>query len=157
MKIIENVLDKKDFNELKNIVLCDEFPWFFNDHSTESKVSPPQFTHNFLKNYRISSYFFCLEKILQKIDHSVMFRIKANLNTKTENIIETGLHTDVDRKGFHSAVFFINDCDGYCRINNQKILSEENKIVIFNSSISHTGTSCTNKSRRVVINFVYTT
>ena len=157
MKVIDNFLDNKDFVELKNIILCDEFPWFFQEHSIDPQAvsSPPQFTHNFLKDYRISNYFFCIEKILKKIDHSVMFRIKANLNTKTENIIETGLHTDVDRKGFHSAVFFVNDCDGYCRIGSEKISSEENKLVIFNSSLRHTGTSCTNQSRRVIINFVY--
>jgi len=157
MKIITNLLDKKDFVELKNIILCDEFPWFFNEHSIDSESinSPPQFTHNFLKDYRISNYFFCVEKILKKIDHSVMFRIKANLNTQTEKIIETGLHTDIDKKGFTSAVFFVNNNDGYCRIQNTKINSEENKLVIFDSSITHTGTSCTKNGRRVVINFVY--
>ena len=154
MKIIENVLDKKDFNELKNIVLCDEFPWFFNDHSTESKVSPPQFTHNFLKNYRISSYFFCLEKILQKIDHSVMFRIKANLNTKTSKIIETGKHSDADKR-FTSAIFFLNQCNGYCKIGNKKVKSEDNKLLIFKSSEEHTGSTCTDLDRRMLINIVY--
>ena len=35
-----------------------------------------------------------------------MFRIKANLNTQTEKIIETGLHTDIDKKGFYFSGIF---------------------------------------------------
>ena len=34
-------------------------------------------------------------------------------------------------------------------------MSEENKIVTFDSDIEHTGSSCTNKKRRIVINFNY--
>ena len=64
MKVIDNFLDNKDFVELKNIILCDEFPWFFQEHSIDPQAisSPPQFTHNFLKDYRISNYFFVLKK-----------------------------------------------------------------------------------------------
>ena len=28
MKVIDNFLDNKDFVELKNIILSDQFPWF---------------------------------------------------------------------------------------------------------------------------------
>ena len=37
----------------------------------------------------------------------------------------------------------------------KKIISEENKLIEFNSALEHTGSSCTDKSRRVVINFNY--
>ena len=37
----------------------------------------------------------------------------------------------------------------------EKIKSEENKYVEFNSTIEHTGSSCTNQNRRIVINFNY--
>jgi len=156
MQIIKNFLSEQNFSELKNIILSDEFPWYFNENSLNSSDSSlPQFTHNFLKNYRTSNYFFCIEKILQKIEHSVLFRIKANLTTKTNNIIKKGFHKDIDKKGFKSAIFFINSCDGFCQIEDKKIFSEENKLLVFDSNIEHTGTSCTDKNRRIVINFVY--
>ena len=37
----------------------------------------------------------------------------------------------------------------------KKIKSEENKYVEFDSSLKHTGTTCTDQKRRVVINFNY--
>ena len=37
----------------------------------------------------------------------------------------------------------------------KKITSEENKLIKFNSQLEHTGTSCTDENRRVVINFNY--
>ena len=61
-----------------------------------------------------------------------------------------------DDDGFKSAILFINDCNGYCRIGNEKIYSKENKLVLFDSKTKHTGSTCTDKSRRIVINFIFT-
>ena len=36
-----------------------------------------------------------------------------------------------------------------------KISSEENKLLIFNTGEKHTGTTCTNSFARIVINFNY--
>ena len=82
------------------------------------------------------------------------FTSEANLNTQTSKIIETGEHTDEDKR-FTSAVFFLNSCNGYCKIDNKKIKSEDNKMVIFNSNKKHTGSTCTDVDRRMLINFVY--
>ena len=82
-------------------------------------------------------------------------RIKANLNEQTDEIIETGYHTDYEDSRLKSAVYFLNTCDGYCKVMNKKIYSVENKIVIFNSNVLHTGSTTTNEKRRILINFIY--
>ena len=67
-------------------------------------------------------------------------------------MIETGEHTDIDNKNFLSAVFFLNNCDGYCRIKDKKVYSENNKIVIFNGSNYHSSVTQTDTKQRICIN-----
>ena len=58
--------------------------------------------------------------------------------------------------GQETGVLYMNNCNGYTKFKNgEKVLSEENKYVEFNSNLEHTGSSCTDEKRRVVINFNY--
>ena len=62
---------------------------------------------------------------MEKIPAMIYFRIKANLNPKTKKIEETGEDFDVQDKRLKSAIFFVNDCDGYsANIGDKKIFSE---------------------------------
>ena len=50
----------------------------------------------------------------------------------------------------------MNTNDGFTEFKNGDIIeSIANRMVIFDSSLEHTGTSCTNKKRRIVLNFNY--
>jgi hypothetical protein len=153
--IVENYLTDVDFKLLKEMILSADFPWYFNNESIQEKPSHFQFTHTFYKDDMKNNYYPLVEKIVAKLNPHCLLRIKANLNTQTDQIIETGEHVDTHDKRFTSAVFFINNNDGYCRVGDQKIYSKENTIIIFNSNTIHSGTTCTNNSIRVLINFVY--
>ena len=64
------------------------------------------------------------------------------------------MHTDQE-KGT-TGIFYVNTCNGYTRFKNNKIIkSKENTYIEFDSTLEHTGASCTDKKRRVVINFNY--
>ena len=117
----------------------------------------PQFVHMVFQNSTLYSHvgYPIVKPILEKLNPLVIYKIKLNLNYKTETVIETGEHSDIAKKGFLTAVFFLNNCDGYCRIKDKKIYSEENKILIFNADEKHTGTTTSNSPRRVVINIIY--
>ena len=92
--------------------------------------------------------------VLKQINYNQMRRVKANLVTKTNEIVEHGYHTDYDTGT--TGVLYMNNCNGYTKFKNgEKVLSEENKYVEFNSNLEHTGSSCTDEKRRVVINFNY--
>ena len=156
MKIIENFLEQKDFNQIKNIIFSQDFPWTFNEYC----VDPPapqitQFTHVFFWNNVPRETYPILKPLIDKINPKSIGKIKANLNLKTEKILETGIHTDTIDERFTSAIFFLNNNNGYCKINDKKILSKENTLVVFKSNESHTGSTCTDNSRRVLINLVY--
>tara|TARA_R100000664_G_C2742867_1_gene131081 strand:+ start:550 stop:1026 length:477 start_codon:yes stop_codon:yes gene_type:complete len=157
MNIYKNFLDKKDFKNLKDKIMGDYMPWFFNEGVNQFNDKHFQFTFTFLKENKkncLDEHFKMLEPFLKKIKFNKLNRIKANLLTKTNRIIEHGMHTDQD-KGT-TGIFYINNCNGYTKFETgEKIKSEENKYIEFNSVLKHTGSSCTDKNRRVVINFNY--
>ena len=85
-------------------------------------------------------------------------RIKANLNLQTPEIITHGFHVDDPtlKNPAHNAIYYVNSNDGYTLFEDgTKIESVENRLVIFNSLLKHTGTSCTDEKLRCVVNFLY--
>ena len=56
-----------------------------------------------------------------------------------------------------SAIFFINTNNGKTLFKNidKEIISKENRIVIFDGRLEHTGTTCTDQRNRILINFNY--
>ena len=162
MKIYKNCLKQEDFLNIKNNLFSINFPWYFCP-----QITPPddnkyfQFIHYFYKNYSISSSFFNLiTPILEIIKPISILRIKANLLIKTKKIEEHDFHTDyeINKKTLNikTAIYYCNNNDGYTKFKNGTIVqSEENKLIEFNLNKEHTGTSCTNEQRRIVINFNY--
>lgn len=156
MKIINDFLDQKNYNHLKNVIFSQDFPWTYNEYC----IDPPapqvsQFTHVFFWNNMARETYPLILPLVNKLNPKSVGKIKANLNLKTKEVIETGEHTDTRDERFTSAVYFLNENNGYCRIGDKKIYSKANSIVIFKSNILHTGSTCTDENRRVLVNFVY--
>ena len=162
MKIIDNFLPKQEFVNIKDFLLSAYIPWFFNDYViTEGKDVKEdcfQFIHNFYINGHPTQYFKIVSPLVNKINPLALIRIKANLTTHDKKIIEHGFHIDENdpKNIISSAVFYINNNDGYTKFEDgTKVNSVENRLVIFKSSIKHTGTNCTDAQRRVILNINY--
>jgi len=132
-------------------------PWYFNDGVVDNTDKHFQFTFIFLKNGKKNCeeyYFNLMQPLLNKIKFNNFNKIKANLLTKDIKNREHGMH--VDQPKGTTGIFYINTCNGYTKFKNNKIIkSKENTYVEFDSSLQHTGSSCTDKKTRVVINFNY--
>ena len=153
----KNFLKKEVFSFLVEQMTSYNFPWYFNKKNNQDlSIYNRQFCHIFFDDYKINSnYFHLLEPILDILKPKSLIRIKANMNLPTESIYEN-LPPHVDFNfDCKTAIFYLNSNDGYTNIENTKIFSEENKIIIFNSQKKHYGTNCTNKPYRMVINFNY--
>ena len=169
IKIIENFLEKKDFQFIKDKILDNYFPWFFqenkeryfNEDSYErgkKDLTQYQYTHNFYEDYEPrSNYFNILYPLFKKLNVKSLIRVKANLNPYSKELVEGYFHKDYVDYNSYTAVFYVNTNNGYTlfKDKNKKILSEENKIVIFNSNVWHKGTNTNNNKRRVVLNINY--
>ena len=157
MKIINNFLDKKDFSIIESKMMGDTFPWYYNDDIVGGEDNFFQFTYTFIRYGKQNCDAEAMEimrPLLNKIKFTRMERIKVNLLTKTEKIIEHGFHSDFPN--VKTGIYYLNDCNGYTKFKDgKKIKSEKNKYIEFDSNLEHTGTTCTDKKRRVVINLNY--
>ena len=165
MKIEDNFLDQVIFNEIQDLMLGENFAWYYSDTIDYiGQKDKFQFGHIFYgENVPKSSFCEKLNPILEIINPISLWRIKANLLTKTTTIIENAFHIDMpDRipeeklKQWTTAIFYVNTNNGYTKFEDgTKVESVANRMVSFPTNIKHTGTSCTDEKRRVVINFNY--
>jgi len=95
-------------------------------------------------------------KIIGKVD---IVRIKANMTPRTDTIIEHGYHIDYKEKippNAITSIFYVNTNNGYTKFEDGTIIeSIANRFISFPSELRHTGTTCTDKNNRLVINFNY--
>ena len=161
LNVFDNFLSADDFLKIKNTLMDDSFPWFLNDYvllkSNPNDLDNFQFVHNFyIDDVVWSNYFDILSPILKKIDPLTILRIKANLIPKNIKNIEHGMHFDIKDPKVTTAVFYVNDNNGYTLFkDDEKIYSKENRIAIFPSNTLHSGSACTDEKVRIVININY--
>ena len=162
--IIDNFIDQQSFQNLKNTMLGDNFCWNYNqaiDYADDKDKF--QFTHSFYKESGPSSFFYdTITPVLRRIKYKELFRIKANLLTRTSKIEPNIFHTDIQGNWgvipYITSILYLNTNDGYTEFEDgTKIESIENRWVSFPEDTKHRGTSCTNERVRVVINFNYLT
>jgi hypothetical protein len=165
MKIIDNFLDEQNFLALKNVLLGSNFSWYLNSIKVKNKTTINakfnyQFVHAFYTDHAPKSqYIELINPIISALNPSALLRIKANLTPSTDKIIEYDYHRDFEtphRFDGMTAVFYVNTNNGYTIFENgEKVSSVENRMVIFDSNILHTGTTCTDEKVRCVLNFNY--
>ena len=158
IEIIDNFLDKQSFQIIKNTMVTADFPWFYSDKKTAAYTFDDnfQFVHNFYLNNSVNSnYMPIINPIVDKLNPLSLVKIKANLTIKTKEIIDYGYHTDytTDSK-LYTAVYYVNNNNGHTKFENgPTVESKENRMVIFDSQLRHSGTSCTDERLRLLINF----
>ena len=166
IEVIDNFLSDYEFKSLTNEILNDYFPWYFNEGRVFIGDGSYQFTHlvyNIKRNGVMSNYFSLFHPILEKLGASELDRIKLNLNPKTVFHRKAGWHTDQrspkENLPFHkkTAVLFMNTNNGYTKFkkSGKIVKSVANRIVIFDSDLYHTGFTCTDNLRRVLMNCNY--
>ena len=160
IRITDNFLPEKQFQELRSVMTGLFFPWYYNpfvvsDHDLND-VNISQFTHRFFtgREGSESAGYKLMKPIIEKLNVKAIVRIKANLLVKTEKIIEHTLHRDFNNN--RTAIYYINTNNGYTKFaNGQKVNSIENRLIDFNSNFMHTGTTCTDQKCRIVLNINY--
>ena len=156
-KIVDNFINQKDFEILRNTMLSNKFERYCGgDGVSGTKDDGIYFTHNFYDNYKPrSNHIHLLDPIVKKLNAKSFIRIKGNLYPKTNKIYEHGSHKDYDFK-HKSFIFYINTNNGFTKLENGvKVKSIENRGLFFDSHKDHNSSTCSDKNRRVNINFNY--
>ena len=165
MKIYDNFLPDEIFQKLFSYMNGYDFKWNMTkvvDDTTDNRINNRQLAHVFYERHFLSmDTLELLFPFFQKIQPVALIKIKANLNMPTENIIEHGFHNDIE-DGVHldfikTAVFYLNTNNGYTKFEHDGTIvnSVQNRLVVFDNRMKHTGTTCTEQPFRMVINFNY--
>ena len=171
IKIEDNFLEQKEFDRIEKMLMGTDFPWFYNpDIDDVSDMNKFQFIHLFYQDgvsqqYHVSTSdrIQMLAPIFLGLQPLSIWRIKANLLTRTPSIVKNKLHNDLPLseeklKQWTTSIFYINTNNGYTKFETgETVESMENRMISFPSHLRHTGTSCTDTRTRVVINFNYYT
>ena len=162
MKIIQNYLDPTVFKQLQNHVVWNtDFPMYMINLDNVSRVKGHK--HEWLGAHVIygsnepkSPHYNYFVKVFQPaLKWRILIRVKVNFYPGTDKIYEHATH--IDREFEHKvALFSLNTCNGYTKLENgEKITSKKNRYLEFDCNTKHSGSSCTDEKRRVVINFNY--
>lgn len=160
MKIIDNFLNSEDFKTISNEILNQYFTWSFwhqvsDDNDTHTYWNS-KFYHLAFENIQLTSAVDILLPFIndERLQCNGMKRIILNSYPWTPKVHEHGVHEDYmfPHKG---ALLNLTTCDGYTVIENKKIPSVANRVILFDPSKPHYGTTTSNAQRRVIVNFNY--
>jgi hypothetical protein len=156
-EVIDNFLPQEDFDKIKNFVLNPNFSWNLtpivsNDKESLPIISSYYFYHEFWSGFHVEKEAQIFAPILNQIECRAIIRIKGNLYPSTEILMHHMDHIDYEfsHKG---AIFYINTNDGFTVIDGKEVESIENRLLLFDPSIIHHSTTCTNEKYRININF----
>lgn len=158
-EVIDNCLNPAAFRQIQDTIYNDyNFKWHYLDHKSsldsESDIRNFQFVHLVYADNEPKSDFFKIFKSIEKrLDIAQWVRIKVNLTTPTKENYQFAYHKDVDHLLCKTAVLYLNTNDGYTAFpNGEKVLSVANRLVMFDSSVWHAGSTCTDIKNRIVLN-----
>ena len=157
-QIIKKFLKPDSFEEIKNIIMEQDFPWRKRDHMVHDS-DPLYFSYGFYNNMDSNSELYRphIIPMLQKLGALAPIQVRANMSID-ELFKTSGWHRDYDFK-CKTAILYLNDCNGGTDLKiDGKIISikaESNKMLIFDTPILHRGTTSTNEPLRYIINFNY--
>ena len=118
MKIEDDFLNQEKFDELQKLMMSADFAWYFSD--VVDYVGQVRDTFMFAHLFwvegapRSTEFVKVIAPILQKIKPLALWRIKANLLTKTPTIVENEFHIDIgdaseeQLKQWTTSIFYVN-------------------------------------------------
>ena len=132
-------------------------PWVIDNGSYQDHI---QYVHMVYSNHMIlTPGWETVIPIIEEEDMVAIARIKGNAISKTDNLIVfPDYHCDFvpEIEYMFTGIYYINSNDGYTLFENgEKVESVGNRFVRFPANMRHTGTTCTNADRRLLINFNY--
>tara|TARA_R110002020_G_scaffold34293_1_gene104438 strand:- start:3358 stop:3840 length:483 start_codon:yes stop_codon:yes gene_type:complete len=154
--VIDNFLDKKQFETLSKMVMGLNFPWYFQADINENDKKHTYLTHIMYDNYIVNSqHFNDFLNLVLSLKPKALLRVKANCYLRTPRIVKHGVH--VDYKFPHKgALFYLNTNNGKTILDDGKeITSVANRMLFFDPSKMHSSTSCSDQKARFNINFNY--
>jgi len=164
VKIEKNLLPSIYFNHLYNIVTSNNFCWFWESQTlSDTKDDHFMFAHVLFafEHGPASNAFKEFEPIIYFLDSKIKFkkllRMKLNLYTNQNKIIEHLAHTDINdndkpRENVNITILNFTTCNGGTVIKNKRYPSNKNEALIFDNLYKHSGLVQTDTQTRILLN-----
>jgi hypothetical protein len=157
MQIFDNFLSKEEYLKIKNYMLNSYFSWNLTtivSNKNENLPTPASyyFTHEFWSGFHTEPETQAFAPILNQIECKSIIRIKGNLYPSTETIVHHIDHIDYEFP-HRGAIFYINTNNGLTIVDDKEVESIENRLLLFDPTVPHHSTTCTNDKCRVNVNF----
>lgn len=160
IKIIDDFLHSNDAEKLRDVIEGFGFPWNFADkiagNEDESRSKDTYLMHSIYESHEPQSKLWgMMAPFLDFLDPKALIRAKVNMYMPTEEVYHHNYHVDQPFKHY-GALYYINDNDGVTTMHDgTEVESVANRLVLFDSSLEHSSSSCTNANRRLTMNFNY--
>ena len=157
--IQDNFLSIDHLQLLNNIILQYDFFWAWNSILCQEDFVPNekynrQLVHWFYpKKGTFQDYFMVFKLVSDHLGAKEVIRMKLNCNYPTDEIIEHGFHIDTEENS-KTSIFYMNTNNGYTKFEDsgEIVKSVENRMITFDSSRRHSGSTCTDQYNRLVLN-----
>ena len=160
-EVIDNFLDKEYFDTIKNTLTSLDINWFYRDNMTsDDEHGMCYFTHNFfLNNHVYSPFFNLLNSFLVKLKASSLIEVRSNMTICKKDTYESSWHIDNTYQNSKTAILYLTTCNAKTMMRVEKEIIEidsiENRVLIFDTAISHKMISATDVKRRIILNLNY--
>lgn len=157
IKIIDDFLPVDYFDEVQRVLLGCECPWYYNDVVTENEPSDDFYFVSpvFVDQQWYGELVPLIQPMISRLELNELIRVKCNLYPNIGEKKEDPMHVDYPFP-HQSAIFYVNANNGYTKFNdNTMIYPVANRLVIFDGTIPHCSSRCTDSKIRVNINFNY--
>ena len=150
--IKDNLLDEKVIEDLEWCLLSNTgIAWFIHDSN---------FEHNFWSGIEYSNRYndVCQAWIDMYVKPTALIKVRGKLYPKSKKIKEWKMNPDVHWKHENcmTSILHINTNNGYTKFENGEVVkSVRNRLVTFPAHLKHTGSTCTDKQYRCIINLNY--
>jgi hypothetical protein len=163
-KVIDNFLEKSEYDSLKSLITSSEFPWRrrYNLYVDGHPSNKGYFTFFFYNYFKPQSEWFepMIIPILNKLKAAGVFQVRANMHLKEffgeENI---PFHEDyAGLSNYNTAVLNFSDDGGTkIKINNENfsVYGKENRLLIMDGNTLHTTIKNDKLDVRYLLNFNY--
>ena len=159
MQIIDDYLDIDYFNKLSALFHSNEFPWYYQSNITlKDDIGDGAFVHTFYRGENTNSSLLpALAPLLNKLEIKNLLRAKANLYPLTDNIVIHQRHIDLPQlpNPYKTALLYINTNNGQTIFDDESVDSVANRIAIFDQTMYHRSTTCTDQKIRITLNINY--
>lgn len=161
MIVLDDFLQTDLLRALRQGLLADDFPWERSAILSPQLAAGLEAVHN---RQLVHGFWFdkpglrhrspqwpLVLPLVERLRPLELVKVKANLTPRQDRHIAYGLHVDTRRPGATTAVFYLNTNNGYTLFEDgTRVESVENRLVLFDAALRHTGVSCTDEYRLVL-------